>query len=827
MRQWLVGPLLALVALGGCSGAPEDGGACSTADDVVCRSRGEVYACMGGAWLAVACAGPRGCEQREASMSCDLSLGRVGELCPPWAEGKQACQASPAALLTCSGGRWKDNGACASCTTTGGAPQCLQADAGVEACGPATCTGCCRDGACVEAPANGDGATCGAGGVTCDDCGARGQQCDAASFTCVPTVVCNATTCPSGCCSNGQCVAAPLNTRDTTCGGGGFACADCAALGLACNPLNYTCRTPGTGGGAGGGGGATGGGTGGGGSGDPCQGVPVAGQCLSTSVVRFCSVPTGNGTPSVQTYQCPGGYVCQTAGAGASCVQTGVCRQDDTRCTGASTIQVCNASGAWGPNQSCAGRCVGSVVGANCGPSVATVNLSGTLRYETRAPRADLTDWDAPTAVPARNVLVIAQRDTGWVATTTTNAQGQFTLAVPATAASNDTLVFAAYGGDGLGFRYAVADPNLGAGTFAAGSVGQNARFWSWSRPLSQVANGGTITITTAQGSGALNLFDMQQFVWATAQAHNQGKPGLPNIMWLGLGTEWECGACFVDSPAAGFDSQIWMPGGATDQGYWSDYTTAHELGHWQMASYGTSPNEGGTHLLGCRTMPGMAWSEGYATWHSAALRNTSFLEDKQGGGFFWFNLASRTYFPDSTGPFPFPTTSALGCTTADCAAGLIDENLVAAMLWTLTSTRTSATREIFQAVAGQHLNTGNWPRGYTRHTWDVGQNCALSNVTDTGESSPQVADAFDALRCAGQPTGSTALSASALNNATRNGADFPYPAASPLCRSGLCYGCKTGSTCVAGNTTAACGSGGMACVQCSAGQSCTNGVCQ
>ena len=90
------------------------------------------------------------------------------------------------------------------------------------------------------------------------------------------------------------------------------------------------------------------------------------------------------------------------------------------------------------------------------------------------------------------------------------------------------------------------------------------------------------------------------------------------------------------------------------------------------MSSYGTSPAEGGTHYIMCPTFPGQAWSEGYATWHSAAVRNQPLLEDKQGGGFFWFDINSRTYYPNSSQPSPI---DGLGGTNL---LGEIDENAVA-----------------------------------------------------------------------------------------------------------------------------------------------------
>ena len=148
-------------------------------------------------------------------------------------------------------------------------------------------------------------------------------------------------------------------------------------------------------------------------------------------------------------------------------------------------------------------------------------------------------------------------------------------------------------------------------------------------------------------------------------------------------------------------------------------------------------------------------------------------------------------------------------------------------------SRRTTGVREIFHALSSQHMNTAPWPRGYARRTWSVGNSCAQTNVVNTGQASLFLADAMDALSCGGSPAqsnrmpASTILASCSTAPSTTNGAYFPYPTTAPICRSGFCYGCKSGSTCSAGNTTAACGTGGNACVQCGSGQSCTNGVCQ
>jgi hypothetical protein len=858
----------ALLVLSGC-GKPVVGNACSTMDEVVCKSSTEVFACIAGKWAAAPCQGQRGCTDA-VSLDCDLSNATAMTACPPWAEGRIACQAFPPALVTCSNGEWRTTQACTSCSVANGPPDCRvggtgggggttgggggttgggsatgggttgggaatggggpTGGGGGTSCNASNCAnGCCANGQCFAAPLNTTTNFCGTGGAACDDCGARGQRCDPAAFACINSTSCNPTTCANGCCANGQCFTSPLNTSLNFCGRGGGACSDCGRIGLVCNASTFTCVTNGTGGGGGatGGGAATGGGppTGGGGGTDPCMGVPVGGQCVSGSLVQYCSIPTGAGTASVQTYQCPGGSTCQSTGAGAACIQTGSCTQNDTRCASATTIQQCNSNGAWGAAQACGGAgCIGSPVGANCAVAVATTTITHRLLFQTRNPRNDLTDWDVPVPVPARNVTVIAMRGQSWVDATATDANGNFTLKVPSTPGTTDSVMFAAFGGDGVGLRYAVGDPGLGTGTFSPGQQGQNARYWSWSKQVGAVTNGGTTTITTAEGSGALNIFDGLQSVWTSSVANNQGQQGLTLGIWMGIGTNWSCGACF--SQDNGFESGIWIGGDNQDQGYWSDFTITHELGHWVMSSYGTSPNEGGTHFIMCPTFPGQAWSEGFATWHAAAVRNEPFVEDKQGGGFFWFDIGSRTYYPqtNSSSPINGPGGTNL--------LAQIDENAVSALLWYLSNSRPTGAREIFNAVGGRHLNTSPWPRGYTRRTWDVGNNCTKTNVVNTNQPSLHLADAFDALSCGGNPNGSNRMPATTIlqscssPTSSSNGAYYPYPTASPICRNGFCYGCLTGSTCNAGNVNTACGTNGVQCVQCGSGRTCVNGVC-
>ena len=146
-----------------------------------------------------------------------------------------------------SGGGLADGGTCGcttngrcvpgdsplACGNTGGVcsrcamgEQCVNGQCVVAACGPGTCTGCCGAGFCVT-PSMQTSFGCGTGGAMCARC-MMGQQCR--NGACVAPV-CDAASCPFGCCdANGRCAAG--NTSQS-CGSGGNACAACA-MGQVC-----------------------------------------------------------------------------------------------------------------------------------------------------------------------------------------------------------------------------------------------------------------------------------------------------------------------------------------------------------------------------------------------------------------------------------------------------------------------------------------------------------------------------------------------------------------------------------------------------------------
>lgn len=559
------------------------------------------------------------------------------------------------------------------------------------------------------------------------------------------------------------------------------ACPACAGP-----PGSVTCATGGGGGAGGGGTGGSGGGAAGGGSADPCLGVPATGRCLNAQNIEYCSTPTGSGSPTVQLYPCVPGTACSQVGAGpAQCVATGLCVPGSAQCLGANQLQTCTAGGTWSTT-TCPAGCASSVGGATC-RLASSGTRSGSLLYQVRGRNATYpTDWSATlSSVVAPGFLAVSftQCGTGCklVDSTVTNAQGGYTLSVPANPDAGDVLAFAALAltPDG-GVAYLVADPQIDGGVQDIYAPKASPRAWVWTIPTGSVTPGGTITIQEAGGSGAARVFDYLRYAYARSANVYAGARGLSLIAWVGFRTSWSCGSCFSTAPTTAFGmqfgSQLWFNGSTSDQEYWSDAVTAHELGHWVMASYGLPPGEAGRHCVASPDPPGMAWSEGWATWHSSDVRGDPVYYDKQGGSMFYLDLSARTYSPGHGWVWARPTP----------ALGLLqdlDENELSAMLWSISSAAAGADARLFAALASPRMTTRisaartgaqSNLRGYTRHRWTSA--CPISGRQDTGYPTPALPDFLDALVCGG-------LSAAAVDAATNPTTAYPYPSASPLCQ--------------------------------------------
>ncbi len=552
------------------------------------------------------------------------------------------------------------------------------------------------------------------------------------------------------------------------------------------------------------------------GTGSTCADVPTSGRCQSSTRIEFCLVPTGNGAPTVATYDCPQGETCQVAAGTAQCVLTASCRDGESRCAGAAQLETCT-QGAWTAT-TCGGSCTSSPLGSFCAPSVATSTISATVTYEARAPNSSRTDWGGVFTASAQGFLVVSYANGKVLDVAVTDDSGAFTLEVPASPSANDYVMVALAAGDGAGgIAYVVADPEFGSpGERSTSTIPMTPSAWAYGFPAVGVTNGATLHISEAMGSGAARIFDYLRYAHQFGRSQFGGASGRTLIVWIGFGTSWDCGACFAPWPVTAFglqfESQMWIPADS-NQSYWADPVTGHELGHWMMASYSTSPNEGGLHALGIPTFPGQAWSEGFATWFSSDLRQDSVYLDKQGGSMFWLDLAIRQYGVGALWRRPVPSGGLLQ---------KIDENEVSAMLLELSTSSANASSQMYSAFGSAQMITAPWARGYTRHSWEF-VNGQHQNVVDTNQSKPMFADFLDALNCSGFPR-------SAIEGAVDPASAYPYPVQSPICATNACAmscnGCCIGGQCLDGTSPSACGTGGASCVSCAAGENCISGVC-
>jgi hypothetical protein len=294
--------------------------------------------------------------------------------------------------------------------------------------------------------------------------------------------------------------------------------------------------------------------------------------------------------------------------------------------------------------------------------------------------------------------------------------------------------------------------------------------YWIWSWRTRDRVDGSELRITEAMGSGAARVFDYLRYTQQLTTEFYRPLPPSKVIAWVGLGTTWTCGACAASLRtsvgATRFQKQVWIAGGA-DQAYWSDAVTAHEFGHTTMSTYGVTPGEAGTHIIGVPVQPGMAWSEGWATYFSSEVRNNSLYYDKQAGGFFWFDIDLRVYSMS-----PPPREPWLGPSPSGGLFQAIDENEVAAMTWALTGVLSRDA--VWSALASPRMTVGPFERGYTRRTWS---DPTMPEIyTDTGVNAPMFADFLDELVCAGADPATVDL-------VTQPADYYPYPSGMPLCR--------------------------------------------
>ncbi|MEZ4406808.1 MAG: hypothetical protein R3A52_10070 [Polyangiales bacterium] len=518
---------------------------------------------------------------------------------------------------------------------------------------------------------------------------------------------------------------------------------------------------------------------------DPCGGIPLEGRCVGTTRVEACDLDEGAGAVIVRT-DCGSGERCVEADAGAACVLTGECREGAASCGESGALRRC--VGARWVEEPCATGCAVAAGVALCRPEVATTEVSLRVVYEARSPAPGYRGWsNTVTARPARGFRVYSFAGDDLVDVGETSVdEGAVTLRVAGAEVDGARVVVAAVtqASDGT-LPFQVADPGLAAGDQPTTATPREPRSWSWSFPRAMVTDGGVLRVTESAGAGAAAVFDGVGVVRRRAAAR-YGSAGQSLVAWVGTDVTWDCGSC-VTARAVTVNGQRY----ANQMFYRNDRdlnanaapVVFHESGHWLMNSYGRSPGEGGSHSGSCASYPGLAWSEGFATWVGQETDGQPVYYSSSGGSMFWINIAARSM---SSGRLPRPTLTGADV-IASTEPGLLQrmsETEVSAVLWSL-SNGTGDVEPLYRAVASPRMVTPTvvdgvaaFERGYWSHAWrGVSlRSCAYTGVTTTTRPSSVLPDFLDALLCAGFP-------AERVDRATVPTVYYPFPSSRPLCR--------------------------------------------
>ena len=517
---------------------------------------------------------------------------------------------------------------------------------------------------------------------------------------------------------------------------------------------------------------------------DPCKGISEDGVCVGEDKYQACVVDIdGEQPPELITFQCESYEKCGVTDGEANCeLRPERCIPGSSRCFSADTIELCGEGETWAQKK-CDVSCNENPLAAYCslGPAVtALAEKTWTLNYMARDINTTTWDrWTDPAPVNAAGVLVVSRRGETPLDSVLTGIDGSFKIKVPSPAQAGDVIavfpVRPSISASKVGVLMAVANPGLSQEkhNIKDALLAKSPSFWSWEFDLTS-ALPETLTITEKESSGVMRVFDqLNRLMTSVSDVYNP-KGGQPLSIWMQSNVTWSCGACQWTnaSSIAGFDftRQIYFPMDPENEGYWSLAVNSHEFGHYVMSSWGTTPGEGGQHCFSKHYPPGLVWSEGWATWHSAeSRRDTGYGKiyySKQRGSFFTFDIQARQYSSGRQWVRPTPGEGLLQN---------MDENEVSAMGWSMTSGQVTK-GSFFNALASQRMMTSPFKRGYKTHKWDVDADCEAVDIRETDRSAPMFADFLDALVCGG-------TQAALVDAATEPAKYYPYPSSNPICQ--------------------------------------------
>lgn len=447
---------------------------------------------------------------------------------------------------------------------------------------------------------------------------------------------------------------------------------------------------------------------------DPCLGIPMSGKCLDSYTIGACLTDAADKKRLVRT-QCAFGESCTTDGYGALCQLTAACREGSSRCTAATQLEVC-AGGSWQRRPCSSGLLCQAFpgVGASCVPTGSSVTISGQLRYQYLTPNNTLTGYqNQPVTADATDIFVLVSDGSEVLASGFTDSQGRFSLSAwKAPSAAGEVLFQPVSFLSDDSASLAVATP-IDAMVISPAQSLWTFRVGSLPAPAAGRIDLGT-RMVTGDNAGALHIFSWAKRNIARATSLFGMAPDRSLAILWKPGLDVFCGACFLNRAAGGtvigrlrLDTTIMLSGSQSSPMHWAVSVVSHEVGHYLMDVYSKSPGEGGAHYLGTPSLPGLAWSEGFATFSaqssisqiSGTLTPTYFTV--QMGTAAWVDISRAV---SSQGMLPKPNPQG-------ALDQKLEEHIVSGILWDLW--RTAADPKIFPTLR-QNRVIGAYNRGYT-----------------------------------------------------------------------------------------------------------------
>jgi hypothetical protein len=475
---------------------------------------------------------------------------------------------------------------------------------------------------------------------------------------------------------------------------------------------------------------------------NPCGEVPLTGVCGDASTVRLCVVPDSPCEKAkIVEKKCPAGWSCEQSDLGAQCKNPGECVEGDRRCKGDSSIETCNG-GKW-VEALCPGGSICLAAGgyqAQCGlgpeaQAGVTYPLKGNLQYEFKLPNDDRTGMGPIQTDGAFYMLVSAWNGDEFVGSTISDGEGDFTIAMTLPPSAN-LKVYAfpmSFTYDGTRPLSAVAHVAKSGDQFDPDNdTAPNYWFYQYQGATDEnTTQLGDWTVTEAQGSGAIWIFQWMEFGYRRMHDLYPEAPQMSAVTFWDEGVKFDCGACFhppgLGSPRVdlgngefdNYDTRFSFTGTQGTPKQWQRSSIGHEFGHYVMSNYSLSPSEGGSHGLQDQSKPGLAYSEGWATFfgqrnmsdpEQGVLENVYF--SVAGDTYWWYDLDKVA---DSNSSVP----------KADPAGSLdqpLSEALVTSMIWNLWAPPADGLLHknlgdvpVFSALSSERTRNASLNRGYKR----------------------------------------------------------------------------------------------------------------